>query len=137
VIGMATATILHEDEWGSILDRPDDDYLELRWYDATVDMEAEAFNAFLAGFADVLDVTQRKGALVDAIQFRMPMDRMSTGWRDEHIVPRYNAAGLRKFAFVMPSGMPAIGAEPSREGPADYPTAYFATRAEALVWLAG
>lgn len=75
--------------------------------------------------------------MVDAVQFRMDMARMSMGWRDEHIIPRYNAAGLRKFAFVMPAGMPAIGSEPAPEGPADFPTGYFAGRADALSWLKG
>ena len=31
--------------------------------------------------------------------------------------------------------MPAIGEDPVHEGPADYPTAYFGTRAEAVAWL--
>jgi hypothetical protein len=57
-------------------------------------------------------------------------------WRDANIVPRYNAAGVKKFAFHMPAGMPAIGTAPSREGPADYPTAYFGRRQDALDWLA-
>ena len=60
---------------------------------------------------------------------------MEMGWRDEHIIPRYNAAGLKKFAFVMPAGMPAIGAPPAPEGPADFPTGYYGSRADALSWL--
>jgi hypothetical protein len=57
-------------------------------------------------------------------------------WRDENIVPRYNSGGVRKFAFHMPAGMLAIGSPPEREGPAAYPTAYFARRQAALDWLA-
>ena len=60
---------------------------------------------------------------------------MEMGWRDEHIIPRYNAAGVQKFAFVMPPGMPAIRAEPANEDPATFPTGYFGTRQEALAWL--
>ena len=60
---------------------------------------------------------------------------MSLGWRDANIIPRYNAAGVKKFAFIMPAGMPAIGDDPAPEGPAHYPTAYFGSRAEALAWL--
>ena len=60
---------------------------------------------------------------------------MSMGWRDEHIIPRYNAAGLKKFAFIMPEGMPAIGAAPEKEGSANFPTAYFGSRNDALAWL--
>ena len=65
----------------------------------------------------------------------MDMSLMNPGWRDQNIIPRYNAAGLAKFAFIMPKGMPAIGAVPAPEGPADFPTAYFASRADALAWL--
>jgi hypothetical protein len=34
---------------------------------------------------------------------------MDGPWRDVNIIPRYNAAGVRKFAFHMPDGMPMIG----------------------------
>jgi hypothetical protein len=61
---------------------------------------------------------------------------MDDEWRNEYIVPRYNAAGVRKFAFHMPDGMPAIGQRPATEGPASFPTAYFARRQDALDWLA-
>lgn len=37
----------------------------------------------------------------------------------------------------MPAGMPAIGSDPVREGPATFPTGYFGTRADALAWLTG
>ena len=57
-------------------------------------------------------------------------------WRDANIVPRYNAVGAKKFAFVMPAGMPLIGNDPEAEGPAAYPTGYFGTREDALGWLA-
>ena len=71
-----TSTIMWEDEFGEVIDRPDADLIEIRWFDTTAALDAAA-------------------------------------------------------------GMPAIGAPPQKEGPADYPTAYFGTRAEALAWLAG
>jgi len=33
--------------------------------------------------------------------------------------------------------MPAIGAPPTTEGPAEYPTAYFGTLRSAMEWLTG
>jgi len=62
---------------------------------------------------------------------------MNAAWRDSNIVPRYNAAGLKKFAFHMPQGMPMIGKPPAVEGPATYPTGYFGSRHDALDWLSG
>jgi len=52
------------------------------------------------------------------------------------IIPRYNQAGVEKFAFLMPAGMPAIGAPPAPETPGTFPTAYFGSRADATAWLA-
>lgn len=132
---MANARYVYEDKWGGIIEHPSSGALEIRWYDATADMMADDFNAFLSEYAGQVEKTGRTAGLVDAVQFKMPVDRMSMGWRDENIVPRYNKAGMKKFAFVMPAGMPAIGNEPAPEGPADFPTAYFGTRASALSWL--
>ena len=131
------AEVLYEDRWGEIIDRPDGGFVEIRWYDSTADMTGRDFNDWLATFASCVEEKKRPGALVDSVQFRMPLDRMDNGWRDENIIPRYNAAGVRRFAFLMPAGMPAIGTEPSNEGPAAFPTAYFGRRLDAVAWLGG
>ena len=127
--------IVWEDQWGEIIDRPEADLIEIRWYDTTRDLDTHACNEWLSRFAGAVEQTRRSCILTDAISFRMPMERMDSAWRDAHIVPRYNAAGVKKFAFLMPEGMPAIGAPPTHEGPAEYLTAYFGTRDAALRWL--
>jgi hypothetical protein len=38
---------------------------------------------------------------------------MDGPWRDANIIPRYNAAGVKKFAH-MPEGMPMIGEPPTQ-----------------------
>jgi len=134
---MSAASYRYEDRFGAIIDHPSTEVLEIRWYDATSEMTADDFNRWLATFAGEVEASGRTHALVDAVQFNMPMDQMSLGWRDEHIIPRYASAGMQRFAFLMPAGMPAIGAEPAAEGPARFPTGYFGTRADALAWLAG
>ena len=134
---MANPKIKHSDQWGECIDRVDEDLCETRWFDTTSAMDADDFNRFLGDFASVIEESGRSGVLVDATHFMMPMEKMSLNWRDENITPRYNAAGVKKFAFLMPTGMPAIGAEPAIEGPAKYPTAYFGTRQTALDWLQG
>ena len=129
--------ILYEDRWGQIIDRPSAGYLEIRWYDATEGMTSEQLNEWLGVFAGHVEARRRAGVLVDSVQFRMPTDRLQRGWRDEHIVPRYNAAGVRRFAFVLPEGAPRAGSEPAREGPAQFLTAYFTRRELATGWLKG
>ncbi len=129
-------TTVYEDRWGKIVDHPSEGVLEIRWVDSTAGMTTNDFNQWLTQFA--ADVTRlgRKLALVDALQFRMPPDRMDGGWRDANIIPRYNKAGVQRFAFVMPSGMPLIGTPPAPEGPAKFPTGYFGARTDAFAWLA-
>jgi hypothetical protein len=98
-------------------------------------MSGEQFNDWLSRFATEVERTGRSRVLVDALAFAMPIDRMDAGWRDANIIPRYNAVGVERFAFLMPTGMPAIGAPPATDGPAAYPTAYFGTRGSAMDWL--
>jgi hypothetical protein len=131
-----TSRIVWEDRWGEVIDRPDLDLVEIRWYDTTRDLDTETFNAWLARFADTVADTRRPRILIDSTAFHMPVEHLDGEWRDAHIIPRYNDAGVEKFAFLMPEDMPAIGAPPAREGPATFPTAYFGTRDTALAWLA-
>lgn len=128
--------IVWEDAWGEVIDRPETDVIEIRWYDTTSELDRDTFNSWLARFAGTVEAAGRSRILTDATLFNMSMEHMDGDWRDTNIIPRYNAAGVQKFAFLMPAGMPAIGAEPSFEGPAEYPTAYFGTRRDAIAWLA-
>jgi len=135
---MTNNAITHvwEDRFGAVIEYPDAQCLEIRWYDTTEDMSASQFQDWLAGFAAEVERRKQPGILVDATRFLMDPANMNEQWRDENITPHYNAGGVRKFAFHMPDGMPAIGGTPEREGPADYLTAYFGRRQTALDWLA-
>ena len=132
---MSAISVVYADQWGDVLDRAGDDCLEIRWFDTTSEMSGEDFKAFLTRYAEHFAACGRRNGLVDAVQFKSDSAYETMGWRDENIVPRYNAAGMLKFAFVMPAGMPAIGTEPAAEGPAEFPTGYFGGRADALEWL--
>ena len=134
---MTEVRVLHADRWGDILDRPDDGCVEIRWHDTTAALTKDGFQRFVEIFAGHVEACGRPACLIDATRFRMDMTHMDGAWRDANIIPRYNAAGVARFAFIMPEGMPAIGAEPAPEGPASFPTAYFGSRAEALDWLKG
>jgi hypothetical protein len=129
-------TQVYEDRFGAVTDRADAGYVEIRWYDATETMTVGQFHDWLARFAGEVERRRREGVLVDGTSFLMDQSTMDDQWRNEHIVPRYNAAGVRKFAFHVPEGMPTIGQPPAAEGPATFPTAYFARRQAALDWLA-
>lgn len=129
-------TIEYGDHWGEIIDRGHSRLIEIRWFDSTRAMSSEDFRPWLTRFVSILERTGRVLALVDATSFRMDPALMDRSWRDKHIIPRYNAARVKRFAFLMPAAMPAIGEAPAVDGPAHFPTAYFGTRDDALTWLA-
>ena len=131
---MANSELVYMDKWGQIIDYAEG-YVEIRWFDSTKDMTGSDFNTFLSKFADVVEARKRPGCLVDSTNFRMDFNLMEMGWRDKHIIPRYNAAKVKRFAFHMPEGMPAIGKPPEKEGPGEFPTGYFGTRNDAISWL--
>ena len=130
------SSIVYEDRWGEAIDRPEKDLTEIRWYDTTSELTKDQFEEWLTGFAGAVESSGRSGIVVDATSFLMDPSFNDMQWRDANIVPRYNAVGVKKFAFVMPVGMPLIGKDPEAEGPAAYPTGYFGTREDALSWLA-
>ena len=131
-----SSAILYEDRFGDVIDRPDEDLVEIRWFDTTTDLDGAGFDDWLDRFAGVVERAGRTKILTDSTAFRMDMSQMSVEYRDSNIIPRYNAAGVRKFAFQLPAGAPPIGGDPTAEGPATFPTAYFGSRADALAWLA-
>lgn len=127
--------IVYADRYGDIIDRPEAGFVELRWFDTTAAMSRPEFEKFLATFAGFVERLRRPGVLVDGTSYKLNPEFMDCEWRDANIVPRYSAAGVKRFAFHFPEGMPAIGAPPAVEGAAAYPTAYFGTRASAVGWL--
>lgn len=127
---------VYEDTYGAVIDHGNEGFIEIRWYDTTSEMSAEEFKGWLSKFADLVDQSESKSVLVDGTSFLMDGMGETMDWRDELIVPRYNSAGITKFAFHLPAGSPPIGTTPTPEGPANFPTGYFATRAEATEWLA-
>lgn len=132
---MTVAFVKYVDQWGECIDRPEDNCVEIRWYDTTKDMDGDDLNQFLTHFATVIEGSQCTNALIDSMQFNMDLSKIRKGWRDEHVIPRYNAAGIVKLAFIVRSDMPALGTPPAKEGPAAFPTGYFDSRPDALNWF--
>ena len=128
------ATKLAGNEWGVVLQHEGDDLLELEWQPSTADMSDGGFMATLCLFASEAEKTRARRLFIDATQFRHRFGDGVMAWRDAHIIPRYGAAGVRKFAFLMPRGFPDAGKE-AVEGPAVFPTKWFVDRQQALNWL--
>ena len=123
-----------QNEWGVIVEHKD--LLELRWLRTTSTMTDGGFMATLCLFAWEAEMARPKALFIDATEFTHTFGPGVMEWRDAHIIPRYGAAGVRRFAFLMPAGFPRSGAE-GVEGPAVFPTKWFIDRQEALEWLRG
>jgi hypothetical protein len=121
-----------QNEWGVIVEHKD--LLELRWLRTTSTMTDGGFMATLCLFAWEAEKARPKALFIDATEFTHTFGPDVMEWRDAHIIPRYGAAGTRRFAFLMPAGFPRAGAE-AVEGPAVFPTKWFIDRHEALAWL--
>ena len=102
---------LVRNEWGVILQ--DSELVELRWLPSTASMSDGGFMATLCLFAWEAEKARPRGLLIDALEFHHRFGEGVMVWRDAHIIPRYGAAGVRKFAFVMPNGFPDAGKEAS------------------------
>ncbi len=94
------------------------------------------FMATLCLFVWEAEKARPSGLLIDATEFGHRFGEGVMAWRDAHIIPRYGAAGVRRFAFQMPAGFPDAGIE-KVEGPAVFPTKWFVDRKQALDWLRG
>ena len=131
----ATVSHVYEDRFGEVIDHAADGYLEIRWYDATERMSTDEFQAWVTDFAGEVERRRHPAILVDVTRFLMDQSDMDDGWWYEQIVPRYNAAGVEKFAFLAPDGAPGVGSPPAAAKGANFPAAYFARRQDALDWL--
>ena len=120
--------------WGVVVQHSD--VLELRWLPSTSSMTDGAFMATLCLFAREAEQSRPRGLFIDATQFHHRFANADgvMAWRDAHIIPRYGAAGIRRFAFLMPVGFPDAGRE-AVEGPAIFPTKWFVDHRAALTWL--
>jgi hypothetical protein len=127
---------LASNAWGEILHHESDKILELRWLPAK--MTDGAFKATTALFVWEAEKVRPSFLLIDATQFRHQFGPGVMQWRDDSIIPRYGAAGVKKFAFHVPAGFPntiEAGGKEGFEGPAIFPTAWFSERQHALDWF--
>src|SRR5215472_18282139 len=105
-------TQLYQDRFGAIVYGDARHILELRWFAETEVMTDEDFKEWLGRFASLAERRQVPFALIDTRAFKHdPGDRIWP-WRDEHIIPQYNRAGIQKFALLLVEGS-ALNTEPA------------------------
>jgi hypothetical protein len=134
----AMAQEQHRDEFGVILLHEDEGILELRWLATSAGMTDEDFRRSMERYAGHAKEHRTPFMIVDVREFKHSPGPDVAGWRDENIIPRYNAAGVKKFAFLLPPGVPGTvesGTPPAPEPPGDFPTGYFAGRDRIEAWF--
>ncbi len=130
---------LAANEWGTITYYPEWVTLELKWGQQTRSMSDDGFRKTLQVLADHGLKVRTRFMIIDATEFFHELAEGTLAWRDEHIVPLYEEAGVEKFAFLVTGNMPGTvekSAEPVPDGPATFPTGWFETRERMYAWLA-
>ena len=131
--------IVAEDTWGQILFYDEWNSLELRWLPSTANATDAELKATMDAFAQEAASRHPNTLIVDTTEFHHRWGDGMKQWRDAQIIPRYNQAGIRKFAFIASPDYPGPtvedGATPAAEGPANFPTGWFKSREAAYQWL--
>lgn len=132
--------IVAKDKWGQMVFYDEWNSLELRWLSSTADATDADLKTTMESFAQESVERRPHTLIVDTTEFRHGWGEGMMQWRDTEIIPRYNEAGVAKFAFIANSTYPGptveTGAAPAPEGPAKFPTGWFKTREAAYKWLA-
>src|SRR5260370_18019668 len=92
--------------WGVIRDHTGWRTLEVGWLEARRDMSDEGFKETLELLASAGERLRPRFMLVDGTDFHHQSGEGVMEWRAEQIVPRYNSAGVTRFAFLAPAGSP-------------------------------
>ena len=132
-------TEVYRDRFGVLLEDRQRSILELQWLDPSRDMSEDEFRSWLSRFAGEAEALHPSFLLIDIRQFGHRPEEGFGAWRDQHVVPRYNRAGVTKFAMLVPagaSGWMAPGRPPAPEPPGTFPTGYFADRGQIEAWFA-
>jgi hypothetical protein len=127
-------TQLFHDRFGIMTYDDASEVLELRWLPETRAMTDDDFMRWLERYAGSAEQHHAPFLLIDTRAFQHSPGAHTGPWRDEHIIPQYNRAGVRKLAFLLPTGA-APKTEPVPEGPAQFPTGYFDAREQIDRWF--
>ena len=125
-------------EWSVILNHERWRTLEMTWLPTTRGMTDDGFKESLDLLAAAGERVRPQFMIIDSTEFLSRPSDEALAWRDRHIIPRYNAAGVTKFAMLWPEGMPGTvesGAKPAPEPGANFPTGWFSARDRLHQWL--
>ena len=126
---------LHEDKFLQILWDDQTRIIRIDWKEATSVMTDEDFKSELTLFAQLVEDKRAPGILIDVTRFRHRPGPEAGEWRLKNISTRYNAAGVKRFAFLVSKDVP-VSAMPSEPPEGEqFLTRSFNSREQAVAWL--
>ena len=128
---------LDRNDYWTIESDSEDKMVAIVWTEQTAKMTDGDFKTALELLARYAEERSDPAILVDVRKFRHAMSPGLGVWRENEIVPRYNAAGIARFAYVIGRDFPAPpNKEPSKlaEGE-DFLTGFFDRVEDARDWL--
>jgi hypothetical protein len=94
-----------------------------------------AFSASLM-YVSIVSYKKSEKVFIDARKFLFhPSSELVGPWRTKNISPLYNEAGVRKFAFLYPTGSPIPQTNGQNMRDEKFPTAFFTSESELRKWL--
>jgi len=111
--------------------------IAIDWKETTGAMTDDQFKMELTMFASHVEELKARGILVDVSRFHHKMAPQVQQWRVKNISNRYNGAGVKRFAFLFPTGADVPSMTNQSSSGEDFLTEAFTTRDEALAWLQG
>jgi hypothetical protein len=127
--------LLHEDKYLRILWDAQTKIISIDWKASTSEMTDEDFKTELTLFAGQVEDQGAPRILIDVSKFHHHPGEEVGEWRRKNISNRYNAAGVRRFAFLFSAGspLPSMASQPS-EGER-FLTRSFNDHEQAIAWL--
>ena len=127
--------LLHQDEYLRILWDAQTRIISIDWKASTSEMTDEDFKTELTLFAEQVEGQGAPRILIDVSKFHHHPGEEVGEWRRKNISTRYNAAGVRRFAFLFSEGSPlaSMASQPSKGE--RFLTQSFNNYERAIAWL--
>ncbi len=114
--------------------------LDFGWLATTESIDMDAFKEALQVYSDKAVENGIRACRVDLRNFRGQPSAEIEPWRRREIIPKYNQAGVTRFAYLM---LPDAELPPMSTGGDDnaageqFDTRFFSSEQDCMAWLAG
>ena len=129
--------VVCDNEYAFVVHRVDQHAIKFQWKEKFA--SKENFKTTVDDFATLVEQLHPKILFVDARKQQTTINKELQDWHDGQILPRYNRAGVKRMAFLIPVSIfsevthrKAFETETAKEL---LETQFFKSEEEAFVWL--